>query len=179
MSKQDDRIRKNFDDANMSGANLDDADLDDASMRRSNLEGATLKNAHLAGSDLHGAQLDHADVTGADLHDADLTGASLYDVDLDRAASTEGIHLAGATGVTGHLADDRHDQTLPRHIVQATDDIQRLTAEIVTVARRAALAPAGATGADARREAAARVSDLQERRRLLEDRVLSLLEDGE
>lgn len=179
MSKNDDHTRKNFDDVNLSGANLDDAELDDASMRRTNLEGATLRNAHMAGSDLHGAQLDHADVTGADLRNADLTGASLYGVDLDRAASTEGIHLAGATGVTGRLADGRRDHTLPKHVVQATDDIQRLTLEIVTVARQGALAPAGATGADARREAAAQVTDLRERRSLLEDRVLSLLEDGE
>jgi hypothetical protein len=43
-------------------------------------------------------------------------------------------------------------------MLQATEDIQRLTEEIVTVARRPALEPAEATGADARRAAAARVS---------------------
>lgn len=179
MSK-DDLAHKNLDDASLAGSNLSDADLSHASLRRTRLTGANLQRATLAGADLHGARLDGADVTDADLRDADLTGASLHGVDLDRAATTTGIRLAGAQGLSDEVADDRDDQAESLHLARAAEDIVLLTQDIAAMAR-AALdqpSPAGATDAVAHRRAAvARIADLQARRNLVEDRILSLLED--
>jgi uncharacterized protein YjbI with pentapeptide repeats len=96
---------KNLNHVNLSGTDLSDSDLSQASLRRAHLEGAKLQNANLAGSDLQGARLKDADVSGADLHNADLTEADLRGVDLDRAASTEGVRLAGAKGVPPEVAE--------------------------------------------------------------------------
>ena len=102
---------KNLNHVSLSGANLSDSDLSHASLRGAHLEGAKLQNTKLAGSDLQGAHLKGADVSGADLHNTNLTEADLRGVDLGRAASNEGVRLAGAKGVSSevaeHAADDR------------------------------------------------------------------------
>lgn len=93
---------KKLDHVSLSGSDMSETDLSKSSLRRSHLKGANLQHANLSESDLHGAHLENADVTGADLHNADLSEADLHGVDLGRAASIEGIKLAGAQG----LADD-------------------------------------------------------------------------
>lgn len=174
--------RKNLDDASLDGADLSDNDLTDASMRRSRLKGANLQHAALAGADLHGAQLDGADVTGADLRDADLTDASLHGVDLDRAATTEGVRLAGARGIGDSVLQDRDDNAPLGHLTETTADILALTQDIADVAR-AVLDPADASSTPgvrpdaATRHVVAQIVDLQARRNLLEDRILSLLDE--
>jgi uncharacterized protein YjbI with pentapeptide repeats len=181
MSK-DDLSRKNLDDASFAGSDLSDTELSHTSLRRSQLQGANLQRAELAGADLHGAQLDGADLTGANLRDADLTGASLHGVDLERAASTEGARLSGARGLGEAGLPDRDDDGPRVHLAQATADILSLTRDIAEAAR-AALDPAeppdtpdAAPGA-VDQHVVARIVTLQARRNLLEDRILSLLEE--
>ncbi|HEV2127847.1 MAG TPA: pentapeptide repeat-containing protein [Thermomicrobiales bacterium] len=169
----DDRTHKNYDDVNLSGADLSESDLSSASLRRSQLKGANLQNATLAGSDLHGAHLDHANVTGADLRGADLTGASLHGVDLDRAATIVGARFAGATGVTGDRTADDDTQALEDHVAQAAEDIVLITRDI------AALASAASGPDDEDRSSIPeRIAELQRRRSLLEERMLSLIDDA-
>lgn len=96
---KDDLSGKNLDNVSLSGSDMEQANLSKSSLRHANLKGANLRDANLAGSTLRDAQLQDADLTGADLRDADLTGADLTGVDLRQAATTEGIILAGATGL--------------------------------------------------------------------------------
>lgn len=100
----DDLSNQNLDHVNLSGANLADSDLSRSSLRRSHLKGVNLQHADLTHSDLHGAHLEGADVAGADLRHTDFSEADLHAVDLSQAASTEGITLTGATGVSEEMA---------------------------------------------------------------------------
>jgi uncharacterized protein YjbI with pentapeptide repeats len=99
----DDLSGQNLDHVNLSGANLSDSDLSKSSLRRSHLKGTNLQHANLEHSDLHGAHLEGSDVAGADLRHTDFSGAHLHGVDLGQAASTEGITLTGARGVSDKL----------------------------------------------------------------------------
>lgn len=179
-----DRPRKNLDDASLSGSDLSDADLARASLRRARLNDANLQGATLAGADLHGARLDGADVTGTDLRDADLTGASLHGVDLDQAATTEGIRLAGAKGLGEEVARGQDGGAADVHMKEASEDILLITRDIAQVARELTTASAASgeggvapTDTD-RRAAMERIDELRARRHLLEERMMSLIEDG-
>jgi len=90
LREDDDGIRANLIDADLSGANLIDADLSganliDADLSGANLSGADLSGADLRHADLSGANLRHADLSGADLRHADLSGANLSGADLRQA----------------------------------------------------------------------------------------------
>jgi hypothetical protein len=100
----DDLSGQNLDHVNLSGANLSNSDLSRSSLRRSHLKGTNLQHANLEHSDLRGAHLEGSDVAGADLRHADFSEANLHGVDLSQAASTEGITLTGATGVSDEMA---------------------------------------------------------------------------
>lgn len=173
MTSPDD-VRKNYDDANLAGSDLSEADLANTSLRRTRLDGATLRDARLAGSDLHGASLDHADVTGADLRDADLTDASLHGVDLSRA-STDGIRLAGAKGIAEEAAAGGDDRAAELHMAQTAAEIGQLNQQIADTAR-AIYEAAEPTERD-RQAAIARISELQVRRNVREERLLALVEE--
>lgn len=179
----DDLAPKNLDDVNLAGADLSDADLSNASLRRSQLKGANLQHATLAGADLHGAQLDHADLTGADLRNADLTGASLHGVDLDRAAMTDGLQLAGAKGVDDEVERSQNEQPAHVHIAQTVEEMMALNGEIAETAHTV-FGSTVVTGqrsdvsADADRRAAIdHIEGLKVRRDLLEERLLSIIEE--
>lgn len=181
----DEVIGKNFDDASFAGSDLSDADLSRTSLRRAELKGANLRGATLAGADLHGARLDGVDLTGADLRDADLTDASLHGVNLDQAASTEGIRLAGAKGLGEQVACDSDDHASEAHMHEAAEDMLLITRDIAQVARDVATARAAASGhlnaepSDTdRRAAMERIDELRARRNLVEERMMSLIEDG-
>jgi uncharacterized protein YjbI with pentapeptide repeats len=180
----DELTGKNLDDASFAGSDLSDADLSHTSMRRAELKGANLRGATLAGADLHGARLDGVDLTGANLHDTDLTGASLHGVDLDQAATTEGIRLAGAKGLSEQVARESDDSAPGAHMEEAAEDILLITRDIAQVARDVATSRAASgqgselpTDTD-RRAAIERIDELRARRDLVEERLMSLIEDG-
>ena len=102
---KDDLHGKTLDHVNLDGCDLSDSDLSNTSLRYSHLRGAKLRGVSLLGSDLHGAQLDRADIAGADLGHADLTEAHLRGVDLSTAASSVGIRLEGAEGLTDEVME--------------------------------------------------------------------------
>jgi hypothetical protein len=179
----DDLAHKNLDDVNLAGSDLSHADLSNTSLRRSRLKGANLQHATLADADLHGAQLDHADLTDADLRNADLTGASLHGVDLDQAALTDGLRLAGAKGVDGEVERSHDEQAAHVHIAQTVEEMTALNREIAETAH-AACSSTVVTGqrsdvsADAdRRAAIEHIEGLTVRRDLLEERLLSIMEE--
>jgi uncharacterized protein YjbI with pentapeptide repeats len=180
----DELTGKNLDDASLAGSDLSDADLSHTSMRRAELKGANLRGATLAGADLHGARLDGVDLTGANLHDADLTGASLHGVDLDQAATTEGIRLSGAKGLGEQVARESDDRASGAHMEEAAEDILLITRDIAQVAREVATSRAVSgqgqevpTDTD-RRAAIERIEELRVRRALVEERMMSIIEDS-
>ena len=85
-----DGVRADLSEANLSGANLRVVDLSDA-----NLRGADLSEADLSGANLSGVNLRGADLNGADLREADLSGADLNGTNL-RGADLSGADLRGA-----------------------------------------------------------------------------------
>lgn len=180
----DELTGKNLDDASFAGSDLSDADLSHTSLRRADLKGANLQGATLAGADLHGARLDEADLAGADLREADLTNASLQGVDFDQAASTEGVRLAGARGLGKQVAREPDDRASDAHMDEAAKDILLITRDIAQVARDVSTATASSgqvrevpTDTD-RRAAIQRIDELRARRHLVEERMISVIEDG-
>lgn len=184
MRKDKQLSNKNLDDANLSGSDLSDADLSQASLRRSRLTGAKLERANLAESDLHGAHLAHVDVTGADLRNADLTDARLHGVDLGQAASTDGVRLAGAKGVTGELAELASrpaEQVHLERVLERIADLHRECAEAV----HALFGSGGTVDEDGkaptdadRRVAMERIGAIRRRQDALENELLTTIEAG-
>jgi uncharacterized protein YjbI with pentapeptide repeats/serine/threonine protein kinase len=84
---------RDFEDANLEGANLQDVHLISA-----NLNGANLRNANLAGANLAHAKLLGADLRGANLAKANLIGTSAIGAKLD------GANLAGANATLGNFS---------------------------------------------------------------------------
>jgi len=82
--------------ANLRGANLCGANLGGDTLCGANLDGANLRGASLYGADLRGANLYGANLCGADLYGANLRGANLYGADL-RGANLRGANLCGAS----------------------------------------------------------------------------------
>ena len=67
INSEDDGVRADLSEANLSGAELRGADLSGAELRGANLRGANLSDADLSGADLRGANLSDADLRGANL----------------------------------------------------------------------------------------------------------------
>lgn len=178
---KDDFSGQNLDDVNLSGANMQESDLSKASLRRARLKGARLQDANLAESDLHGADLNHVDITGADLRHADITAANLHGVDLEQAASTEGIRLAGATGVSNELAHIPGDQAEQLRVGRTVDDLADINRDIINTARslfdRSHVGRRAPTTAD-RRAAMEYISELMRRRDALEHRLVTSIAEG-
>ena len=92
--------RRDFSEANLSGADLRTANLSGANLRRANLSKADLhladlRRANLSGADLIGANLSEADLSGANLRGANLYGANLSDASL-YGANLRRANLRGA-----------------------------------------------------------------------------------
>ena len=67
--------KRDFQNADLSGANLSDADLSGADLSDADLSGANLSDADLSGADLSDADLRFADLSDANLSGANLRGA--------------------------------------------------------------------------------------------------------
>ena len=174
MTKRD-LAKQHLDYTNLAGTDLSDTDLSKSSLRRANLKGVKLRNADLSESDLHGAHLEHADVTGANLQNADLSEANLHGVDLERAASTDGVRLAGAKGVpfvTSTAPDVAMEHAhLERAVAELNDAIARAATSVYN--------PPGRPEPEASQPlCVAHIGDLRSRRDALEDRLVSLLDEG-
>ena len=103
LNQEDDGLR-----ANLSEANLTRANLSGANLTRANLTRADLSHADLTGANLYHANLYHANLTGAkfshaNLSHADLTGAKFSHTDLSYADLTR-ANLAGAKLSDANLA---------------------------------------------------------------------------
>ena len=95
INSEDDGVRADLSEANLSGANLSDADLSGANLSDADLRGANLRGANLRGANLRGANLSDADLSGANLRGANLRGAKLSGADLS-GAKLRGADLRGA-----------------------------------------------------------------------------------
>jgi superfamily I DNA and RNA helicase len=94
LLKRYDTGGRNFQNADLTGAQLAGADL-----RNANLIGAILRNADLRNAQLDGAKLVIAKLSGADLSGADLSGANL------EAADLSDVNLVGATMPDGSVGE--------------------------------------------------------------------------
>ena len=88
--------------ADLRDANLSDADLSYAYLRDANLSGADLRDANLRGAYLRGADLSYAYLRDANLSDADLSYANLRDANLS-GADLRDANLRGAFGNMEHV----------------------------------------------------------------------------
>ena len=82
LNLEDDGVRANLHDCDLSGADLQGVDLSRANLLRANLHGADLRGAYLGGCNLYEADLSCADMQGAIFHNANFTGANLRESNL-------------------------------------------------------------------------------------------------
>jgi len=113
--------RRDFSEANLSGAYLREADLRWANLREANLRGASLYGANLSEADLSGANLRRANLRDTNLSGANLSEAYLREADLSGAkglldpavwlqeqfeSDAEGLIVYKAIGETYYAAPD-------------------------------------------------------------------------
>ncbi|MCC3532096.1 MAG: pentapeptide repeat-containing protein [Microcoleus sp. PH2017_22_RUC_O_B] len=83
--QENQRIKVDFSEADLTGINLYQADLSNSILYRTNLSNATLIKCDISGSDLNQAILTRASLTMANLHASDVYGANLLGADLKMA----------------------------------------------------------------------------------------------